>query len=524
MMLPPRIERLLRWLSPRLVDWLFRKGQRLPAVRARLEAEYATMLEGASHGLRPYAGSLPSLTALPGEGRDRAEVLAFIESLAERERPRWQSGYASGSVYHGDPAHIEFLNRVYAAQSQSNPLHGDLWPSIAKFEAEIIAMTARMLNGRPRGEAVAERAVGEGAAGPATISAEEVSGSVTSGGSESILLAMKAYRDHGRRVRGIARPQVIVPDSAHAAFSKAADIFDLDVVSVPVGPDFRADVAAMRKAMTRRTVALVGSAPGFPHGVVDPIPELSALAQERGVGLHVDACLGGFVLPFAEQLGYPVPPFDFRLPGVTSMSADPHKYGYAAKGASVVLYRGAELRRQQYFVTTDWPGGLYFSPTFAGSRPGALSATCWAAMVTMGQTGYRDAVAKILATAKRVREIVAGTPGLRVLGDPLWVIAFASVSEELDIYRVLDVMNGKGWSLNGLQRPAAIHICITLRQTEPGVVERFAADLAASVKEVGATKATGTGMAPVYGMAGSFPVRGAVAELLRRYVDKLYDP
>jgi glutamate/tyrosine decarboxylase-like PLP-dependent enzyme len=277
----------------------------------------------------------------------------------------------------------------------------------------------------------------------------------------------------------------------------------------------------MRRAITRRTAVLVGSAPGFPHGVVDPIADLSELALERGIALHVDACLGGFVLPWARKLGHSVPAFDFSLRGVTSMSADTHKYGYAAKGTSVVLYRGLDLRRFQYFVTADWPGGLYFSPTLAGSRPGALVATTWAAMVSMGERGYLDATRRILETAKTIRAGIEKIPGLNVLGDPLWVIAFGS--DSLDIYRILDAMSSRGWSLNGLQRPPSIHLCVTLRHTEPGVADRFLGDLAASVDAVKMSPASGRGLAPVYGMAGSFPVRGAVAELLRRFVDKLYE-
>jgi sphinganine-1-phosphate aldolase len=513
MQLPPLLDRVLRKLSPSLVDWAWGQSQRLPAVRARLEREYAQMMVGATAGSRPYREGVEAITRLPQKGRSRQEVLGVVEGLAARERPRWEQGFASGSVYHGDPAHIDFLNQVYALHSQSNPLHADLWPSIAKFEAEVVAMTAHMLHG-PRGDEAAE--------GGAPGAGQRVSGTITSGGTESLLLAMKAYRDHGRKVRGIRAPEIVVPDSAHAAFDKAEQLLDLRVIRVPVAADFRADVAAMRAKISRHTVVLVGSAPSFPHGVIDPIPELAALAQSRGVGLHVDACLGGFVLPFAERLGHPVPAFDFRLPGVTSMSADPHKYGYAAKGTSVVLYRDAELRRQQYFVTTDWSGGLYFSPTFAGSRPGALSAACWAALVNIGEDGYLEATRKILATATQLRAVIAATPPLRVLGDPLWVIAFAS--DTIDVYRVLDFMNERGWSLNGLQRPAAVHICVTLRHTQDGVVDRFAADLAAAVAHVQSHPATGTGMAPVYGMAGTFPVRGAVGELLRRYVDQLYDP
>jgi len=266
---------------------------------------------------------------------------------------------------------------------------------------------------------------------------------------------------------------------------------------------------------------VVGSAPNFPHGVIDPIPEIAALAAERGIGCHVDACLGGFILPWAERLGYPVPPFDFRLPGVTSMSADTHKYGYAAKGSSVVLYRGRDLRQFQYYTVTDWPGGLYLSPTFAGSRPGALSATCWAAMVSIGASGYTEAARRILQTGARIRDGIAGIPGLAVLGDPLWVVAFAA-EDGLDVYQVMENMGHRGWSLNGLQRPAAVHIAVTLRHTQPGVADRFLADLAESVEEVRANPGVSTGMAPIYGMAGALDA-DVVHQLLAGYLDMLFE-
>jgi sphinganine-1-phosphate aldolase len=393
---------------------------------------------------------------------------------------------------------------VYAVTSQVNPLHADLWPSGAKFEAEIVAMTAAMLGGGdPR---------------------RQIVGTVTSGGTESILLAMKAYRDRARaRVRGrVTRPEVVAPTTAHVAFDKAAQYFGIKLVRVPVGADYRADVAAMRRALTRRTVALVGSAPTFPHGVVDPIEDLAAAAAERGIGFHTDACLGGFVLPWARRLGYDVPPFDFSVPGVTSMSADTHKFGYAAKGTSVVLYRGAELRSHQYFTATEWPGGLYFSPTLAGSRPGGLSAACWAAMVAIGEDGYLEATGRLLETGAAIRDGIAAIPQLRVLGEPLWVVAFAS--DTVDVYRVLEQMTRRGWSLNGLHRPAAVHLCVTLRHTRPGVAERFLADLRTSVAEALSQPTDDHGLAPVYGLAATLPFRGMVRDLLKRYIDLLYRP
>jgi glutamate/tyrosine decarboxylase-like PLP-dependent enzyme len=265
---------------------------------------------------------------------------------------------------------------------------------------------------------------------------------------------------------------------------------------------------------------VVGSAPGFPHGVIDPIEELSELAQKRGIGFHTDACLGGFVLPWAEKLGYDIPPFDFRLPGVTSISVDTHKYGYAAKGTSVVLYRGNELMHNQYFTATEWPGGLYLSPTLSGSRSGALSAACWAAMISLGEQGYLDATKKILETADQIKTCIQEIPDLYVLGDPLFVIAFAS--ECVDIYRVMDYMTERHWSLNGLHKPAAIHICVTLRHCQPGTAERFIDDLKSAVSYVQANPDIEGGMAPVYGMAGTIPMRGLVADMLKTYLDILF--
>ncbi|WP_374712041.1 pyridoxal phosphate-dependent decarboxylase family protein [Symbiobacterium terraclitae] len=446
--------------------------------------------------VKPYRNRFPSHARLPATGRPREEILAEIAAMQEAEAPRWREGYASGAVYHGDDEHIAFLNQVYALHSQSNPLHPDLWPSAAKFEAEIVAMTARMLNGP-----------------------ETACGTLTSGGTESLLLAMKTYRDWARATKGITEPEAVVPVSAHAAFDKAAQYFGIRLIRTPVGPDYRADVQAVREAITPNTVVIAGSAPGFPHGVIDPIPELAALAAEHGIGCHVDACLGGFVLPWAERLGYPVPPFDFRLPGVTSISADTHKYGYGAKGTSVILYRTPELLHHQYFTAADWPGGLYFSPTFAGSRPGALSATAWAAMLALGEEGYLEATRRILAAADQIKAGIRQIPGLQILGDPLWVIAVAS--DTLNIYQVMQEMAERGWVLNGLHRPPAFHIAVTLRHAQPGVVDRFLADLRAAVEAVAANPERQTGMAPVYGMAAAAPP-DMVRQVLTGFIDLLY--
>ena len=485
-------------INPRFLASVEKGLKSIPGVGKKIEGEYAGIMLELESSVKPYKNKYAAFTELPQTGRSRAEILHDMEAMRDLEESHWKDGFISGAVYHGDQEHIDFLNQVYAINSQSNPLHADVWPSTTKFEAEIVAMTGDMLGG----------------------AGQDVCGTISSGGTESILLAMKTYRDWARETKGITAPEMIVPVTAHAAFDKASQYFNIKTIHIPVDENFRADVEAVRKAITQNTVVIVGSAPSFPHGAIDPIAELSELARQHNIGFHTDGCLGGFVLPWAEKLGYPVPPFDFRLSGVTSMSADTHKYGYAAKGTSVVLYRGEELRHFQYYTTTEWPGGLYFSPTFAGSRPGALSAACWAALTSIGTDGYLSATKRILETAEAIKAGIRTIPELRVLGQPLFVIAFAS--DTLNVYKVMDYMAHKKWSLNGLHKPACVHICVTLRHTQPGVAERFTADLREAVEHVKAHPEEKGTMAPVYGMAASMPLRGMVSDLLKKYLDLIF--
>ncbi len=500
------MRKYLDWIPPKIAAKLLHCLRGAPQVKKRLDREYDKILVKLEATIRPYKDSHTTYSSIPEKGRGRDEILEEMEQIGAAETSKWKKGFVSGAVYHGDDEHINFLNEVYAVHSQSNPLHPDVWPSSTKYEAEIVAMTADMLGAKS-----ASHDAGTD---------EEICGIVTSGGTESILLAMKAYRDRARVVRSIRKPEMIVPSTAHVAFDKAAQYFNIKIVGIPVDHRFRADVEKTRKAITKNTIVIVGSAPSFPHGMIDPIEQLSELARQRSIGFHTDACLGGFVLPWARKLGYDVPPFDFTLPGVTSISADTHKYGYAPKGTSVILYRGSDLRHYQYFKAADWPGGLYFSPSMAGSRPGALSAACWASMVTIGQQGYTQAAQRIMQAASAIKKEIEKMPDLQVMGEPLWVIAFCS--ETLDIYRVMDYMTVKGWSLNGLHKPACLHLCVTLRHTQSGVAERFVRDLKDAVEYVKVNPDTKGGMAPVYGMAATLPVRSVVEDLLERYIDLLY--
>ncbi len=463
--------------------------------------ELSGVLEEVTKALKPYQEGFPKFSRLPETGMKRDDVIGLMQKLSEFEAGRWKSGFASGAVYHGDDEYNEFLSSVYALNVASNPLHPDIWPSATKFESEIVAMTAGMLG--------------------ADKTADPIVGTLSSGGTDSILLAIKTYRDWARAEKGIAEPEIVAPVTAHAAFDKAAHYFDMKIVKVPVGPDFRADVAAIERAITPDTAVIVGSAPPFPHGLIDPIDELSEIARSRGIGFHTDACLGGFILPWAEKLGYDVPVFDFRLPGVTSISADTHKFGYAPKGSSVVLYRGNELRHHQYFSITDWPGGLYFTPSFAGSRSGALIATCWAALVSMGEKGYLEAARQILETADWIKRKIGEIPELQVIGDPLFVIAMRS--DAFSIYQIQEFMSRRGWSLNGLILPPSVHLCVTLRHAQAGVKERFIEDLKAAVEFVRGNPDAPAGLGPLYGMGASVEMRGMAKGMLNSLLDLLYE-
>ncbi len=466
-----------------------------------MDAEvFAAMTAEIEKSLKPYQEGYPKLAQLPGEGMDREEILEMMENYKQLEAAQWEDGYVSGAVYNGNEVHIDFMNRVYAINSQSNPLHPEIWPSTTKFDAEVVAMTASMLSGDQ--------------------APQEIVGTVSSGGTESILLAMKTYRDWARDTKGITEPEIVAPTTAHAAFTKAGDYFGIKVIRIPVGEDFRADVSATRDAISENTIALVGSAPPFPHGIVDPIEQLSELAREHQLGFHTDACLGGFILPWAEKLGYDIPPFDFRLPGVTSISVDTHKYGYAAKGTSVILYRGSELRHYQYFSVTDWPGGFYASPTFAGSRPGALIAAAWAAMVSMGEQGYLDAAKRILETTSWMKDELRRIEEIEIIGDPPFMVTFRS--DSLNVYQILEFMTQRGWGLSGLHLPPSAHLCVTLRHTQKGVKERFVEDMRAAIQYVKEHPEAADGMGPIYGMASAVETRGLVKSVFNWFLDMLY--
>jgi len=493
--------RLLRDWRQALIVNFFASLKTIPVVKRKIDSEINQNLAKVRADLCPKDESeaLPIHVELPAEGLSEEEVFSQLAKLQSMGHCDYRDGKVSGTVYHAGKEITHISAEAYKMFIWSNPLHPDVFPGVRKMEAEVIAMVVKMFNG-----------------------GKNACGTTTSGGTESIIMAVKTYRDWARQTKGITKPELVVPTSVHCAFDKACNYFGIKIIHVPVNEKTRkADLAKMRRAVTSNTIAIVGSAPQFPHGMVDDIQGLAVIARQRKIGLHVDCCLGGFLLPFMEKAGFSLAPFDFRVPGVTSISCDTHKYGYAPKGSSVVMYATKELRAYQYFVAPDWPGGIYASPTIAGSRPGALISACWATMMSIGEKGYVDATREIIQASRRIASEIEGIPGLRLMGQPE-VSVVAWTSDHFDIYSFGEQMKKRGWNLNSLQYPPSIHFCVTYANKDSA--EAFVADLAAIAKELmknPGKKAEGAGA--LYGVAQQIPDRSLVDQMARGYIDILFE-
>jgi glutamate/tyrosine decarboxylase-like PLP-dependent enzyme len=398
---------------------------------------------------------------LPAEGEPGAEILAEIDA-GRRGDADWRRARTFSLVYNpADPGLEALQEAVAVAYLHENYLNPFAFPSLLRMEREVVATAAGLLHGDPR------------------------AGRLSSGGTESIFLAVQVARDRARLAGGPEVPSIVVPETAHPAFAKACHYLDVTEIRVPVGADGRADVTATASVLDGRTALVVGSAPCYPYGVVDPIPELAGLAADRGILFHTDACLGGWLLPFLERLGEPIPPWDFRVGGVTSISADIHKYGWCFKGASVLLHRSEDLLGQQFFVFDRWPGGVYGSATTAGTRPAGPIAAAWATLRYLGEAGYLRLAGEVRDVAARFRAGIDAIEGIRVTGDPVsGVLEIASAAPGVDMAAVGDVMDDRGWHLDRQQ--GGLHAILS--PSHRTVADEFLADLAAAVADHGESR------------------------------------
>lgn len=423
---------------------------------------------------------------LPPEGRAESDIMSDLENFAVGD-PDYKHSRLWSLVYHLDDAHDAFNARAYSRFSSANGLNPAAFQSLKRMESEIISIVAGLLHG-----------------------GEDTCGVVTAGGTESCLMAVKTYRDMARKTRRVKRPNMILPSTAHVAWFKASEYFGVKVRLLPMTRNYATDISRLKRMINRNTIMVLGSAPEYPHGTIDPIAEMGAIAAEAGVPMHVDACVGGFVLPFMEMNGHDLPDWDFRVPGVTSVSADIHKYGYAAKGASTILYRNLETLKHQMFVYQDWPGGVFASPAMLGTRPGGAYSAAWAVLQKMGTDGYRDLARRTSEAVTILKNGISAIPGLYVIGQPQGpLLAYGSSDKSLNIFAVAEQLELKGWSVNRVQNPDGIHAMVTANHRD--VAQSYIEDLMVAVETVRANpELAKSGSAATYGMMAHVPLRGMV--------------
>jgi sphinganine-1-phosphate aldolase len=404
---------------------------------------------------------------LPEHGQPADEVLARLEELRNGD-VRWRDGRALTLAYTAGPAVQAVAEEAYRRYMTENALNTDAFPSLRRMQQDVVDIVAGWLHGGP-----------------------EAAGFMTTGGTESILLAVKAARERGRAERGVDRPNVVLPASAHAAFEKGAHYFGLESRRVPVRVDWRADVDAMAAAVDDATVLVVASAPQYPQGVIDPVTQIAALAAEREISCHVDACMGGVTLPYLARLGQPVPPFDFAVEGVTSISVDLHKFGYTAKGASVIVHRTRALRRYQVFVTERWLGGTYGSSGILGTKSGGAIAAAWAVLHHLGDDGYLRLARTARAATEALAEGVRAQPELVLRAPPeAMLLAFGAADPAaLDVYAVADALWRRGWYVDRQGPPPSLHC--TVNAVHEHHIPELLVDLRAALDEVLAAGARG---------------------------------
>ncbi len=395
------------------------------------------------------------MRTLPERGSSLDDVMAQMRAMQSHDAD-YHHARTWAYIYNAGPEVDAVLQAAASHVLLENALSPLAFPSLKEMQRDLVAISADLMHGD-----------------------DDTGGTMTSGGTESIFMAVKTARDKMRAERGIERGCIVIPYTAHPAFVKAAHYLDLEYTQLPLGDDLRTHASSLASAITRDTVLAVGSAPNFPYGMIDPIPEMARIASEAGVPFHVDACLGGLLLPFLEKLGYEIPPWDFRVPGVTSMSADLHKYGYAAKGASVVLHRPKSNLRYQVFQFDGWSGGMYGTQAFLGTKPAAPIGAAWAVMHYLGEEGYLRLARETMEATERLAAGVRAIDGLRIWGEPdMSVMAIGS--DKHNIFAIGDALASRGWHFDRQEGPPAIHLMVSPRHAL--VVDEFLADLRYAVE------------------------------------------
>ncbi|CAI4223586.1 unnamed protein product [Auanema sp. JU1783] len=487
----------------RFANKFFRLVRKIPYVSKEIYKTKSMVYKSIHEDLNAAQPTSAYITAIPAKGESFDSLMGYLDSYENMKSDKedvacYKRGRQSGAVfcYQSDPEELNIYLDIFKKFAYSNPLWPKCYPGIRRMESEVIRMSCTMLHGDSNS-----------------------CGTITTGGTMSILLACLSHRNKAMK-EGILFPEMIIPTSAHAAFTKAAEVFRIKVKKIQLDSEFKVDLKKMESAINKNTCMLVGSAPNFPFGTVDDIEEIAKLGLRYDIPVHVDACLGGFLIPFLDDMDKPK--FDFLIPGVSSISADTHKYGLAPKGSSVVLFRNRDLLHNQYFCDTDWQGGIYASATLEGSRSGLNIALCWAALLFQGRETYQKNAEDIRRCTRQLRDGIKQIDGLRVMGASDVCIA-SFTSDLIDINLVHSELTKKEWHLTALQFPSGIHLMLTKLHTQPGVIEELLKDLrlvVEAVKSCPNQKLEGT--AAIYGMAQRIPDRSLVQEVSHCYLDAVF--
>lgn len=399
---------------------------------------------------------------IPKTGIDEKDLFEYMENSMYSDID-WRSGKTFGAVYYPGEKYSIAISNAYIKYMHENAFDPQLFSSILTMENELVQQTASLFS-----------------------SNQKIFGNLTSGGTESIFLSLLSARNWSNKHKTIKNPEVILSSSAHPAFLKAMNFLKIKPVIVPTNNDFNLNFNGFKEAINQNTILLVASAPAYPTGMIDPISELSILALENKLLLHVDACIGGFLLSYLKKCNYNIPPFDFNLDGVSSLSVDLHKYAYAPKGSSVLLYRNDELRKQQFSVYPNWEGGIYGSTSFLGTKPGGIVAASWFALNHIGENGYIELTQKTMSATKVIYDFIQKSEHLSLIGNPIMsLIAFHS--EKYDIYHIADELSNLGWYIGRLQNPRGIHLVVSQIHAD-GAAENFIADLQSVLKSLSSSE------------------------------------
>ncbi len=433
------------------------------------------------------------------KGWEQEELLTYMGNLRGEDKD-YRSGKIWNLVYHVSDEQDEFIMKAHNMFFSENYLNPMAFKSLKNIETDLLKMGVELFHGD-----------------------DKCVGTITSGGTESILLPCKTYKNIAKKKKPwILNPNMVVPETIHVAFEKAAEYFGIKMIKVPVGDDYRVNMKKFKKAINRNTIMLAASAPQYVHGQIDPIEEIGKLAVKHNLPFHVDSCIGGFVLPFMEELGHDVPLFDFRVEGVTSISADLHKYGYTPKGASMLLYKSMDYMRHQFFISTSWSGGVYASANLPGSRPGAPIAAAWATLKYMGKEGYLAETKKIIEVKEKLIKGINAIEGIEVVGNPTAsIVCYKAKDPSFSIFAVSDQLEKKGWYADKHAVPESIHL--TVMGIHKKSVDEYLFDLAEAVKYVtDHPELAKSGDAAIYGLMAKVPAKGLLKNSVLKVMEGVY--